>query len=97
MIAVLLAYVKFGLQPQIDGAFAAGEPPISGENAQRVSRLRLRRKRLASTCLLSVLLMVMLGVQVVAPFPAWLTAAFVLLIVLFVWRAFRTPVAYGWL
>ena len=97
LIASLLSYVKLVIHPQIDALFAA----LASSNAHqevgvRIARLRLRRKRLASLCLFSVLTMAMLGLQVWAPFPAYLSILFLSAIAAFVWRAYSTVIPYGW-
>lgn len=94
-IAGILSFVHFRLQPALDRAFAAGGP-VTGERAAEIQNLRRRRKRLASVCLFSVLTLVMLGVQVWAPFPPALTAVFLAAIAAFTWRAFETVTPYGW-
>lgn len=94
-IAGILSFVHFRLQPAIDRAFAAGSP-LTGERAAEIQVLRRRRKGLASVCLFSVLTLVMLGVQVWAPFPLVLTVALLAVIAAFTWRAFSTVTPYGW-
>ncbi len=93
----LLAYVYLSLQPRIDALFAqAKDGPASPELAKQIGGLRLRRKRLATVCLFVVLLSVMLGVQVWAPFSIWLTLLLIALIGLFTWRAYSSVTPYGW-
>lgn len=96
-IACLLTYVHIVLQPRIDAHFA--ELPnctVTKETAQRILSLRLRRKQVASVCLFCVLTMAMLGVQVWAAFPVWLTGVFALAIAAFTWRAYKSITPYGW-
>lgn len=98
LIGGLLGYVHVYLQPQIDALFAqAGGSPASPELAKQIGPLRLRRKRLATGCLFVVLLSTMLGVQVWAPFPLWLSAFLAAAIGLFTWRAYSSVTPYGWL
>jgi hypothetical protein len=96
LISVLLGYVHVSLQPRIDALFAQAEGLVTGELASQISVLRLRRKRLASLCLLVVLTSAMLGVQVWSPFPLWLTVVLVVLIAAFTWRGYRSLTPYGW-
>jgi len=97
LIAAVLFYVHFTLQPAIDRSFAAaGGSAMTKDLAAQIQTLRLRRKRLASVCLFAVLAMVMLGVQVWAPFPGWLTAVLVAAIAAFTWRAYTSVTPYGW-
>jgi len=98
VIAGLLTYVYVGVQPPIDRLFAQANPgPIAAEAASEIQQLRLRRKRLASVCLFCVLTTAMLGVQVWAAFPIWLTLILVLAIGAFVRRAYATVIPYGWM
>lgn len=96
IIAALLSYVHFSLQPRIDALFAQAESPVPPEVAPRLGALRLRRKRIASVCMFVVLTIIMLGVQVWVPFPIWLTLLLVAAIALFTWRAFNSVTPYGW-
>ena len=93
----LLSYVHFSLQPRIDALFAqAGTNAAPEDLGAQVGPLRLRRKRLAATCLFLVIITVLLGVQVYARFNPLLTLLLIVLSVLFVWRAYRTSVRFGW-
>lgn len=96
LIAGLLSYVHFSLQPQIDALFAQAGNPVPADVAPRIGALRLRRKRLASICMFVVLTVSMLGVQVWAPFPLWLTVLLVIAIAVFTWRAYKSVTPYGW-
>lgn len=96
LIGGLLAYVNWGVQPRLDALFAQAGSPVPAETAAQIGRLRLWRKRIASTCLFVVLTNTMLGVQAWVAFPAWLTLVLVAAITLFVWRAFRSLTSYGW-
>jgi hypothetical protein len=96
LVMVLLGFVHFSLQPQIDALFAQAGNPVPADLASRIGGLRLRRKRLASICLFVVLVVSMLGVQVWAPFPLWLTVLLVIAIAVFTWRAYNSVTPYGW-
>lgn len=97
LIAGLLTYVHTRVQPRIDALFAkGGNGALAQDVTQQISGLRLRRKRIASVCMFVVLTLVMLGVQVWAPFPLWLTLALVLAIALFTRRAYTSVTPYGW-
>jgi len=96
LIAGLLSYVHFSLQPQIDALFAQAGSPVSADLAPRIGALRQRRKRMASICMFVVLTVSMLGVQVWAPFPLWLTALLVIAIAAFTWRTYNSTTPYGW-
>lgn len=97
VIAGLLVYVHTSLQPRIDALFAqAGSNPVPQEIAQQISVRRLRRKGIASICMFVVLAVAMLGVQVWAPFPLWLSVVLVIAIGVFTWRAYSSVTPYGW-
>lgn len=97
LVMVLLSFVTFSLQPQIDQLLARVNGDTMPEAiAMALGPLRLRRKRLASVCLFLVIMMVLLGVQVVAPFRVQTTLILAIGAGLFAWRVYRTRVAYGW-
>jgi len=98
ILSALLSVVTFSLQPRIDGLLAqvAGES-IPQDIAAQISPIRLRRKRLAATCLFLVISTVLLGLQVFSPFGAALTALLLVLAAVFAWRVYTTPIPYGWL
>lgn len=96
LITAVLTYVFVVVQPSIDRLFAASGNPVPREVAAQIQSWRLRRKRLASVCLFSVLTAAMLGVQAWTPFPAWLTLVFLIAIAVFSWRAYSSLTPYGW-
>ena len=97
LIAMLLIYVHISLQPRIDALFAGfGSTPVPAEVAPNIGSLRLIRKRIASICLFGVLTMTMLGVQVWAGFPLWISGALVFAIAVFTWRSYHSVTPYGW-
>lgn len=98
ILSALLSVVTFSLQPRIDGLLAqvAGES-IPQDIAAQIGPIRLRRKRLAATCLFLVITTVLLGLQVFSPFGAPLTVLLLILAAVFSWRVYTTPIPYGWL
>lgn len=96
VIAGLLLYVRVRMQPRIDALFAQAGSPIPVEVGAQIGRLRLRRKRFAAVCMFIVLTISILGVQVRAPFPWWLTIVLVVATGAFTWRAYKTVTPYGW-
>lgn len=96
IIAGMLSYVHFYLQPRINAKFALNSETISPEIATLIGTMRAKRKRFASVCLFLVLTTVMLGMQVWVPFPLWLTILLVGLIAAFTWRANTSEMSYGW-
>ena len=69
LISSLLSYIHFKLQPEIDALFVEFGSTHLPETSSQIGRLRLRRKRVASICLFTVLTISMLGVQAWKPLP----------------------------
>ncbi len=93
----LLSYIHFSLQPRLDALFArAANQTIPQDLAAAIARLRLRRKKIAATCLFLVLTLILLGLQVFERFSTVLTVTLLLASALFAWHAFRTRIPYGW-
>ncbi len=98
VLTTLLSVVHFSVQPRIDGLLVQVSGDVIPEPVgAQIAPLRMRRKRLAATCLFLVVISVLLGVQVWAQFEVWLTAGLVLLAALFAWRVYKTRIPYGWL
>ena len=96
LIGALLTHIRFVVQPAIDRLFARAGNPVPKEVAVQIQAWRLRRKRIASLCLFSVLSAAMLGVQAWAAFPGWLTLVLLAAIAGFSWRAYSSTTPYGW-
>lgn len=96
VIAGLLTFVYRNLQPKIDELFVKGGNPVSPDIASKISALRLKRKRLAASCLFLVLVEATLGVQAWLPFPTWLTVVLIISLAAFTWRAYNSVTPYGW-
>lgn len=97
IIIILLAYIHSSIQPRIDALFAKLEGnSLPQDIAVEINALRLKRKRIASICMFVVLSVSMLGVQVWAPFPVWLTVLLIVAIAAFTWRTFKSTTPYGW-
>lgn len=94
----ILTYVHFSLQPRIDAQLAMlspGAPPP--EEAKRVlPALRLRRKRLAATCLFLVLVAATFGVRLLVALSPLATAVVLAAALALAWRAYRTGVRFGY-
>lgn len=97
VLMALLSWVHFGIQPRIDSLLnqVPGET-IPAELASQIAPLRGLRKRLAATCLFLVILTVLLGMQVFSRFNPAVTVGLILLVAVFAWRVYRTPIPYGW-
>jgi len=96
VIAGMLSSVHFSLQPQLDALFSRAGNAMPADLASQIGALRSRRKQMASVCMFVVLTIAMLGLQVWAPFPLWLTALSTVAIGLFTWRAYKSETKYGW-
>lgn len=94
----LLSYVHFSLQPHLDALFeSAPTSPLTGDLAGQIGVLRLRRKRIAATCLFLVMTLILLALQVYARLSLTLTILLLIAVAVFVWNAFRTRIPYGWI
>lgn len=95
----ILSHVHFSLQPRIDALLARlspdQEPPQ--DVAKALPGLRLRRKRLAATCLFLVLVAAVFGVRLLFGLSPLATGIVVLACAALSWRAFRTGVRYGFI
>ena len=95
-IGGVLSFVHFVVQPRIDSLFAQAGEIVTGDVAAQIGALRIRRKRAATVCMFGVLTSAMLGAEVWVKFPLWLTAVFVVAIVAFCWRVYKSGAPYGW-
>ncbi|MFQ6113410.1 MAG: hypothetical protein ACE5NG_04885 [bacterium] len=95
----LLSYVHFNLQPKIETLMAEVKPdqPAPENFSSQLKPYRVRRKRLATFCLFTVLTIIVLGVQVYETFSPVLTIGLIVLAALFSWRANKTLVRFGWI
>lgn len=98
ILFAILGYVHFGLQPQIDALLATLAPgaPAPADTARVLPALRLRRKRLAATCLFLVLVAAVLGVRLLLQFSPVVAVVVIAAVAALSWRAYRTGVRYGY-
>ena len=98
VLAGLLSYVHFNIQPRIESVLAGCNPgeEVSAKDKPILLAWRTRRKRLAATCLFLVLTALIMGVRVTWGFAPWLVVVFLVIAALFAWRAYRRPVTWGW-
>jgi len=98
ILAGLLSYVHFNIQPRIESILAGCKPgeEVSAKDKPILLAWRTRRKRLAATCLFLVLIALIMGVRVTWGFAPWLVVVFLVIAALFAWRAYRRPVTWGW-
>ena len=98
VLAGLLSYVHFNIQPRIESILAGCNPgeEVSVKDKPILLAWRTRRKRLAATCLFLVLTALIMGVRVTWGFAPWLVVVFLVIAALFAWRAYRQPVTWGW-
>ncbi len=98
LLAGLLSYVHFNIQPRIERIMAglkAGEE-VPAKDRPTLLAWRSRRKRLAAICLFLVLTALIMGVRVTWGYAPWLAAVFMVAAALFSWRTYRTPIRLGW-
>ena len=98
LLAGLLSYVHFNIQPRIERIMAglkAGEE-VPAKDKPTLLAWRMRRKRLAGICLFLVLTSLIMGVRLTWGYAPWLAAVFMIAAALFAWRVYRTPVRLGW-
>jgi len=94
----LLSVVHFRIQPRIDKLLSqVTSDTIPPEIIKRLAPLRLRRKRLAATCLFVLLTMLILAIQVFATFSPVLTGVLIVLGAVLSWRVYKVGVPYGWI
>ena len=98
LLAGLLSYVHFVIQPRIERILAGCKPGEEVAAGDRPTLLawRTRRKRLAATCLFLVLTSLIMGLRVTWGYAPWLVAVFMVAAALFAWRVYRTPIRLGW-
>lgn len=97
LLIILLSIIHFGIQPRINNLLGqVSGDPVPQEIASQIRSLRVRRKRLAATCIFLVLATVILALQVVSRFNLWINVVFFVLAALFSWRAYKVPVRFGW-
>lgn len=98
LLAGLLSYVHFNIQPRVERILAGCNPgeEVAVEERPTLLLWRTRRKRLAATCLFLVLTAVVMGLKVASTWAPWLVAVFLIVAALFVWRVYRNPVRFGW-
>lgn len=98
LLAGLLSFVHFAVQPRIDALLGRVQP--AGTAPQDVAHdlwaLRRRRKKLATTCLFLVIGAVLMGLRLTTAMSVALTTALLLLAALFTWRVYRSLLRYGW-
>ena len=98
LLAGLLSFVHFAVQPRIDTLLGRVQP--AGTTPQDVAHdlwaLRRRRKKLATTCLFLVIGAVLMGLRLTTAMSVALTTALLLLAALFTWRVYWSLLRYGW-
>jgi len=99
LLAGLLSYIHFGVQPKIETILSNVQPERGAQEniMAELKPLRLRRKRMASLCLFLVLTIIILGVQVYALWDPFLTGVFIVLAGMFSWRNYTLLNRFGWI
>lgn len=98
ILAGMLSYVHFSLQPRIEALLANIGPdsPVADDLMGTLKPYRLRRRRMATFCLFIVIAIIILGLQVYKMFDPILTVVLVAIAGMFSWRVNRTLVRFGW-
>lgn len=96
VMVVMLMWVFLKIQPEVDALFGDyGE--LDEEAKKKIGALRLRRKKMATGCMFFSFAAAILGVESVAGFPAWLTAALLVATAAWVWRSYSSKTDFGWI
>ncbi|MEE9572426.1 MAG: hypothetical protein V3W20_05225 [Candidatus Neomarinimicrobiota bacterium] len=95
----MLSYVHFYIQPKIESLMTefGPESKIPDDLVARLKPFRVRRKKMATFCLFSVISLVILGLQVYDRFDSVLTIILIALAGLFSLRVNKTLIRFGWL
>lgn len=98
LLTALLSVVHFKLQPAIEALLAQVQGDEMPEAVfKQIAPIRLKRTRLATFCLFTVITIVVLGLQVVSRFGLLATTILLILAALFSWRVYKSPVRFGWI
>ena len=99
IMASLLSYVHFYLQPRIESLMSQVKPnePVPSGLPSQIGALRLRRKRLSGICLFLVLTALIMGLRVTFQFNIYLAIALIVVALVYAWRVYRNPVRLGWI
>ncbi len=98
ILASLLAYIHFSLQPRIEVLMEKVKPdaPVPQGLAPQITALRSRRKKFAGICLFLVLTALIMGLQATFFYNFYLALGFIVLAALYAWRVYKKPVPVGW-
>lgn len=98
VLLVLLSYIHFKLQTQIEKVIDEGGKNITfpEELRPRLMQLRIKRKKFAALCLFLVLTMIIMGLEAARELGVVTVVILLLLAAIFALRAFKVPVPYGW-
>jgi len=99
IMASLLSYVHFSLQPRIESLMEQVKPdaPVPQGLGPQIAALRSRRKKFAGICLFLVLTALIMGLQATFFYNFYLAIIFVILAAFYAWRVYRKPVPLGWI
>lgn len=96
IMAGLLSYVVFFLQPKIDGLFATLGKGNKEKIIPQINKLRLKRKKLAATCLFVLLAIIIFAIQIKEPLSLPINGILLLVAFLFSYRTYKDNIHYGW-
>lgn len=97
LLMAFLSIIHFQVQPAIDKLLSGIKGTTIPENVQKkIAPLRAKRKKLAASCLLVLIVIIMLAFQIHSIFPFYVTAALILLAGLFSYGVYKKGAPYGW-
>jgi len=98
-LTIMLSYVHLNLQPKIEALLSDvdSESKIPENLMAQLKPYRVRRKWLATFCLFIVITLIILGLQVYDRFNPYLTVGLIGSVGLFVLKANKTLLKFGWI
>jgi len=98
-LTIMLSYVHLNLQPKIEALLSNvdSESKIPENLMAQLKPYRVRRKWLATFCLFIVITLIILGLQVYDRFNPYLTVGLIGSVGLFVLKANKTLLKFGWI
>lgn len=97
ILAGLLSYVVFFLQPKIDSLFAMLGRADKEKIIPQINKLRLKRKKFAATCLFVLLAIIIFAIQIREPLSLPINGMLLALAFLFSYRTYKANIPYGWI
>jgi len=98
LLVSFLSYIHFGLQPKIETILSTAKPDslLAEEMRPKLIALRTKRKKFSGVCLFLVLTSLLSGARLTFGLSPLIFFIFIILSVLFAWRAYKVPLPRGW-